>query len=175
MRAVVLENEFLQVLVLPQKGAEIYSIRYKPLDIDPLLHYRALQSPSPYPSTVPLEDGAFADVYDGGWQVMFPSGGGPKHCSGNQFWAAWRGGSSALWHWQIVEDKPEKISVRFFAHMQRTPFFYERLLSLETGKAELFFEEKITNLGGGRTALHVGTSPCLWCTFFGWFLCAGCA
>ena len=113
MRAVVLENEFLQVLVLPQKGAEIYSIRYKPLDIDPLLHYRALQSPAPYPSTVPLEDGAFADVYDGGWQVMFPSGGGPNTALGTNFG---RHGEAALlpWHWQIVEDKPEKISVRFF-------------------------------------------------------------
>ena len=53
MRAVVMENELLQVIIFPQKGAEIYSLRYKPFDIDPLLHYRALQTPAPYPATVP--------------------------------------------------------------------------------------------------------------------------
>ena len=43
--------------------------------------------------------------------------------------------------------------------MQRTPFSYERLLSLETGKAELFFEEKITNLGGEELPFMWGHHP----------------
>ena len=158
MHAVVLENELLQVLVLPQKGAEIYSIRYKPLDIDPLLHYRALQTPNAYPSTLPMADGAFADVYDGGWQVMFPSGGGANSALGTSFG---RHGEAALlsWNWQIVEDKPERVCVRFFVTMQRTPFLYERFLRLESGKADLVFEEKITNLGGETLPYMWGHHP----------------
>ena len=158
MRAVILENELLQVLVLPQKGAEIYSICYKPLDIDPLLHYRPLQTPTPYPVTIPQDDGAFADVYDGGWQVMFPSGGGANSALGTSFG---RHGEAALlpWDWQIIQDTPEKVTVRFFVQMQRTPFFYERLLSLESGKAELIFEERVTNLGGEELPFMWGHHP----------------
>jgi hypothetical protein len=46
LRIIVLENELLRVAILPEKGGEIYSLQYKPKDIDPLLHYRPWQIPS---------------------------------------------------------------------------------------------------------------------------------
>ncbi len=158
LQMIVMENSLLKVVIFPEKGGEIYSIQYKQLDLDPLLHYRALQSPTVYPATVPLSDGSFSDVYDGGWQVMFPNAGGPSSALGTAFG---RHGEAALlpWRWKIVEDQPERVSVSFSVAMTRSPFVLERTISLEAGKSQLSFSESVTNHGGERQAFVWGHHP----------------
>jgi len=158
LNTVILENECLRAVIFPEKGAEIYSIQYKPLDIDPLLHFRALQTPPPFPATIPSSDGAFTDMYDGGWQVMFPSGGGTNSVLGAEFG---RHGEAALlpWSWKIMVDEPEKVSVYFWTKMSRTPFLYEREVSLLAGESKLIFTEKITNHGGVSLPFMWGHHP----------------
>ncbi len=158
LQMIVMENSLLKVIIFPEKGGEIYSIQYKQLDLDPLLHYRALQTPTVYPPTIPLSDGSFSDVYDGGWQVMFPTAGGAGFAMGTGFG---RHGEAALlpWHWRIVDDQPERVSVRLFVTMMRSPFVLERTISLEEGKAQLSFVESVTNQGGERQAFVWGHHP----------------
>ena len=105
-----------------------------------------------------MVDGAFADVYDGGWQIMFPSGGGANSALGTDFG---RHGEAALlpWSWKIVEDTPERISVCFSLKMVRTPFYYEREIRIESDKAQLFINEKVSNLGGEELPFMWGHHP----------------
>lgn len=158
LQTIVLENEMLRVVVFPEKGGEIYSIQYKPRDIDPLLHFRSLQTPRPFPATIPLKDGSFTDYYDGGWQVMFPSGGGPNAAFGMEIG---RHGEAALlsWSWQILRDDPEEVMIRFWAQMVRTPFLYEREMRLAAGESKFHLTEKITNQGGVPLPFMWGHHP----------------
>lgn len=158
LQTIVLENEKLRVVVLPEKGGEIYSIQYKPMDVDPLLHFRSLQSPRPFPETIPLSDGAFTDYYDGGWQVMFPSGGGPNAAFGMEMG---RHGEAALlpWSWKILRDDPEEVLIRFWAQMVRTPFSYERVMRLTADETQFHLDEKITNHGGEPLPFMWGHHP----------------
>jgi hypothetical protein len=159
LRLVVLENELLRVTVLPEKGAEIFAFRYKPADVDPLLHLPGgLRPPTPYPATIPSSDGAFQGVYSGGWQEMFPSGGGPCRVAGAEFG---RHGEVALlpWHWEIVDDRPERVAIRFWVRTVRTPFWLERTMSLESGQAVLSLDETVVNEGGEEVAFMWGHHP----------------
>ena len=66
-RAVILENWALRVVVLPELGGRIWSIRYKPLDRELLWH-----NPRIAPQKVPFGT-SFDDVWCGGWEEMFPT------------------------------------------------------------------------------------------------------
>lgn len=158
LQTIILENELIRVVILPEKGGEIFEFRYKKLDIDPLLHFRPLQTPMLYPQTIPLADGAFSDIYDGGWQVMFPSGGGPNSALGTSFG---RHGEAAMlpWSWCITRDDSEQVSVEFWSEMVRTPFVYNRELSLNIGESKLSITDTITNRGGVDLPIMWGHHP----------------
>lgn len=67
LRTVLLENRFLRLEVLPEAGAKIWQITYKPLDA-PLLWNR--------PRVVPARQAIHArydDVWSGGWDELFPN------------------------------------------------------------------------------------------------------
>jgi galactose mutarotase-like enzyme len=159
LRLVLLENELLQVAILPEKGAEIAGLRYKPADLDPLLHLqRGPLLPGPFPATIPNRDGAFLDAYQGGWQELFPSGGGPCEIAGAELG---RHGEAALlsWNWEIVQDTPEEIAVRFWVRTLRTPFLLERTMRLQSGQAVLTLQESVTNEAGVEMPFLWGHHP----------------
>jgi hypothetical protein len=66
-RAVVLENAFVRVVVLPELGARIQSIVYKPSDRELLW-----QNPRIPPRSVPFGS-AYDDCWSGGWDDIFPN------------------------------------------------------------------------------------------------------
>jgi hypothetical protein len=66
--AVILESEWLRVAVLPEKGADIYEIVYRPAGIDCLMKTPAGLKP---PAAAP--QGHFLDNYEGAWQELFPN------------------------------------------------------------------------------------------------------
>lgn len=155
---VVLENETLRVCVLPEKGAEITTFLHKPSDADPLFRWGNLQFPSRYPTTIPDSAGSFIDSYFGGWQEVFPSGGGPTQVKG-----ALLGTHGEVfhlpWQWEIIEDRADRISVRFRIRTLRTPFLLERTMSLEEGKPILMLDEIVTNEGGEEMPFMLGHHP----------------
>jgi hypothetical protein len=67
LRAVVLENKSLRVVVLPEAGAKVLQIRYKPLAADLLWN-----NPSLPPSRQPLH-ASYDDTWSGGWDELFPN------------------------------------------------------------------------------------------------------
>lgn len=65
--AVVLENRMLRLVILPQAGAKIWQITYKPLDADLLWN-----NPRIAPAKLPLGS-RYDDVWSGGWDELFPN------------------------------------------------------------------------------------------------------
>lgn len=145
LRTLVLENELLRVTVLLDQGTDIYEFLYKPLDID--FMWRApnrVQPPAFRPAGAP-PNGFFQDYYHGGWQEIFPSGGiGCAHKGA----ALHQHGEVALaaWDCRIHEDTPDCVSATVSTRTYRTPFAIQKTFRLESGKAVLFLDEKITNL-----------------------------
>jgi len=143
-RTVILENELLRVVVLPEKGAEIYALVYKPHDTDVLFKRGFPQKPQPYPAAPANSEEGFIASYFGGWQEIFPSGG--SACKVGNISIGIHGEVFILpWRWQILEDSPQRVSVRFQVHTTQMPFYLERTMSLESGSAVLRMEETLRN------------------------------
>lgn len=67
LSTVVLENRFLRVVILPQAGAKIWQITYKPHDADLLWN-----NPRIAPALLP-SNSRYDDVWSGGWDELFPN------------------------------------------------------------------------------------------------------
>lgn len=67
LRAVVLENRSLRVIILPEAGAKIWQITYKPFDADLLWN-----NPRIAPARLP-GNSRYDDVWSGGWDELFPN------------------------------------------------------------------------------------------------------
>lgn len=63
----VIENNLLRVTVLPQAGAKVWQIHYKPLQVDLLWN-----NPSIAPSAQTLH-ASYDDTWSGGWDELFPN------------------------------------------------------------------------------------------------------
>jgi len=152
MRTVILENELLRVVVLVDKGCDIIEFRYKPQDLDYLLHLaRGVHNPMTNGvSAATLSP--FLDHYRGGWNEILPNGGPSVSYKGAELGE--HGEVSLLaWEYTIVEDSPEKIAARFWVRTLRTPLFLEKTLSMQPGKAVLMITEELVN--EGSEPIHV--------------------
>ncbi|MCP4165825.1 MAG: hypothetical protein GY759_08010 [Chloroflexi bacterium] len=52
------------------------------------------------------------------------------------------------WHYAMLGDAPDRVSVRLWVRPARTPLFLEKTLSLEPGRAVLYIDETLRNEGG---------------------------
>ena len=144
MRAAVLENDLLRVVVLLDRGAEIVEFRYKPHDLDPLARWGELRTPAHAPPSIASSNGTFLDYYVGGWQEILPNGGPPVTHRGAEYG---QHGEVCLVPWasEVVEDTPERVSLRCTVRPLRTPLRLERTMTLELGRATLTLNERLIN------------------------------
>jgi hypothetical protein len=161
LRTVELENELLRVVVLADKGTDIYEFLYKPTDTDFLWRSPLpLRNPALFTPTVANAVGAFHDNYPGGWQEILPTGGVPTMYKGAEF--GFHGEVSLIpWDYMITEDTPDRIEVRFYVRTYRTPFYIEKCLSMERGRSALFCSERLLNEGEEDMELMWGHHPAL--------------
>lgn len=141
-RAVVLENEKLEVTVLPDKGADIISLTYKPKDIDFMWRspYGLDDNEKPYRG-----DRNFLEMYEGGWQEILPTGSGGGVYKNARF--MFHGETPYLpWTWEIIEDTPACVAVRFSVTCKKMPIRAERIMRLRSHQSELEIEETVENL-----------------------------
>ena len=141
-RAVVLENEKLEVTVLADKGADIIGLTYKPKDIDFMWRspYGLDNNDQPYTG-----NRNFLEMYEGGWQEILPTGSGGGVYKNAQF--AFHGESPYLpWSVEILEDSPETVAVRFSVTCKKMPVYAERIMRLNQGESELHLEERLVNV-----------------------------
>lgn len=148
LRCLTLENQSLRVSIAADKGADIFEFLHKPTDTEFLLRTPlGLRALGPVLPTIHLREGNFSDFYEGGWQELFPVAGDfPAEHKGAQFG---QHGEVALlpWSYQIEEDRPERIAVKFTVATTRTPFLLERTMILEGIEPVLQLRERVVNEG----------------------------
>jgi galactose mutarotase-like enzyme len=145
MKTLILENEYLRILSLLDKGSDIIEILYKPLDIDFLWHSPiGYRNPTRFVESCARSEGSFLDYYGGGWQDILPSAGLPSVHRG----AEWgQHGESALIPWQcaIEKEKPEEVRAHLTVNLCRYPFSVDKWLILKKKEKSFTIKEKITN------------------------------
>ncbi|MFH2069083.1 MAG: aldose 1-epimerase [Candidatus Omnitrophota bacterium] len=159
-RMVVLENQNLRVSILPEKGSDIIEFRYKPLDLDIMWESPlGLRSKEWFLATNGGgAQGNFMDYYEGGWQEILPNAGPASEYKGASIG---QHGEVSLspWNCQVLEDNPQRVSVKMSVETRRTPFRLEKVLSLEKDTPALFLEEAVTNLSEEKMEFLWGHHP----------------
>lgn len=138
LRAVTLENSRLRIIVLPEAGARIWQITYKPLAADLLWNNSGI-----FPARLPLYS-SYDDLWSGGWDELFPNDEvaviHDKHYPDHgELW-------TGEWH-----AKPFHHSDAVGVHLRFvTPISHvrvEKTITLRAGASRIEFQHRFTNLG----------------------------
>ena len=155
LKTVVMENELIRIVILADKGADIYQFVYKKTDTDFLWRSPwGVRDPSKFIPTTGDGVGMWMDTYEGGWQTVLPGGGFPS-TYGEADMGLHAEVNTLPWDCTIVEDSVERVSVKFSVRTYRTPFFFEKLLTIKKSKPGLFIKQTLIN--EGAEAVH-----CVW-------------
>jgi galactose mutarotase-like enzyme len=146
--AVKLENDKVEITILPDKGADIYQWIHKGTGVDVLwkspwgLRKPGAGIPSAFQSTV-----TWIEWYPGGWQVLFPSGGGPCNYRGVEL--NFHGeASSTFWDVADLGSNEDEAWVRLTIRLARSPFTLTRDMVLERDASSFLLRETVRNDGG---------------------------
>jgi galactose mutarotase-like enzyme len=146
LQSIVLENRTLRIVVLPEPGAKIWQIVYKPLNVEFLWHNPEVR-PSSHPPHTPYDD-----VWSGGWDELFPN---DEAC---QIDGRSLPDHGELWNAQW-EARPFQSNDSVGVHLRLiTPisnFLVERTILLRPQRAHFEIEYRFTNQGSK-------TLPFLW-------------
>jgi hypothetical protein len=136
-----LDNGVLRVVILPQKGADIYALIHVASGVDFLLKSPAGLQP---PTDRPVAD--FLENYEGGWQMLLPNGNEACHYHGKLIPFH---GEVALLPWEVLDecDTADGVAVRLGVTGRILPLRVERWLRLRAGATRLEIEDRVTNLG----------------------------
>lgn len=169
-RAVTLQNRWVRVTVLPEKGGDIVEWLHKPSDTDVLfLTPLGLRRTDHAEPSIGGPPGTYMERYEGGWQEIFPAAGPPSRYAGAEF--GQHGEASVLpWRCELLADTPREVAIKLTVQTIRTPFLLERIMRLRDDEPTLFIEETMHNLSPQRLALMWGHHP----TFGGGFLDESC-
>ena len=147
LKTAILENELLRIVILIDKGADIYQFVHKPTDVDFLWRSPwGVRDTSKFLPTSGSPTSMWLDVYEGGWQSVLPAGGFPSEVAGADL-GLHAEVNTMPWDCQILSDSPECVSIRCWVRGARTPFFCEKTLTLISGSPVLEIEETLINEG----------------------------
>ena len=158
-RTIALENQLIRVEVLADKGSDIVAFLHKPSDTD-FMWRREIGLQRAGLGAEPRGDDeyVFVDQYEGGWQECLPNGGQSVTYKGARL--PFHGELlTRPFRVEVVEDRPEVVSVRMVARTLRTPFVLEKTLTLHSGKAVLEINEKLINLADEAIEIMWGHHP----------------
>lgn len=147
LRVAVLENEFLRVSILIDKGTDIFEFLYKPKDLDFMwLSPWGIRSPTTFIPTIQSIEGNFMDYYEGGWQEIIPNFGKSGIYQGTE--QGLHGELSLIpWDYEIIENNTSEVSIKFMVRSYRTPFYIEKILTLKSNDLKLYISERLINEG----------------------------
>lgn len=127
LRQLRLENDDLRVDILPEVGAKIWSFIHRPSGRNLLWHNPHL------PPARQAFGASFDDNWSGGWDELLPNDlprpapGGDMLPDHGEVW-------SQEAEWEIVEHRPERVSVRFVTHGRVLPTTFEKVITLVEGE-----------------------------------------
>lgn len=149
LRALVLENATLRLVILPETGGRIYSIVHKPTDTEILWHH-----PRNLPRVIPYGSN-FDDTWPGGWDEILPSTEiseyrGDRLPSMGELWAL-------PWMWQ--DNGADGLYTSVLASI--LPLRFERWIRLDKHAPVFHVRYRLTNLGLSPLDLNWGIHPVL--------------
>ncbi len=170
MRAVTIENRFLSATVLPEKGADVYSLVYKPRAMDVLWKSPwGLRKPRIEVFDAATSETAWLEQYEGGWQELFPNGG--DACTYGDTMLSFHGEASvSAWDYTVRRRSAGSVVVEFTTALARSPFHLRRTISVDQSLPALIIEERIENRGDQDLHFMWGHHP----AFGAPFLDGGC-
>ncbi|CAN5764973.1 hypothetical protein BH23CHL5_BH23CHL5_04860 [soil metagenome] len=147
LEVLTLTNGLISMSVIPDKGADIFEWIHVPSGIDVLWKSPwGLARHRGNPSTSTNTAAAWIEAYEGGWQVLFPNGGGPAEYKGVEL--NFHGEASvSAWDVEVFESKPGFTSLKLSNRLARSPFRIEREMVLERDAKHVLITETITNDG----------------------------
>jgi hypothetical protein len=156
MPVVFVGNDRFRVMLLPDKGADIASIVVRPGDVELLWQSpRGWASPRHHLPSTGHPEATWLDLYEGGWQSVFPNGGWA--CSYDGADLGLHAESTLVpWRVQVTEPGPETAVVRADVELVRTPLRATRTLTVRDGSPSLVIDEVITNTAGDRFPISYG-------------------
>jgi hypothetical protein len=157
--ALVIENEIIRTTILVDKGTDIIELLYKPKDVDFMWRSPVeVDARNKNPVTRAFEAGSFMDVYEGGWQELLPSITSPTNYKGTNL--GFHGEVMFLpWQYQILEDTPERVRIRFTVRLRRAPLYVAKTLTLRSGASHIEFEETVRNEADEPFSMMWGHHP----------------
>jgi galactose mutarotase-like enzyme len=153
LRAIQLENEWLDISILPDVGAKLYDLRSKPS------HRQVLwQNPRILPQTFAIEAN-FDNYWCGGWDEGFPT------CDACEY----KGESypnlgelrSVRWSVLAADRDSDDLVARLGAFGPISPVRAEKTVTLSGKSAVVKVQYEITNLGPAPLDFIWGTHPAL--------------
>lgn len=141
LQALVIENESIRAVVLPELGGKLWQLTCTRTGRDLLWH-------NPRPAARPVPFGAtYDDVFFGGWDELFPND-IPETLAGEPFpdhgelWAS-------PWDWRIEQAGDEaRIALRMIGPISGCAI--EKTLVVRAGDAHLSVHHRLTNTGRGE-------------------------
>nr|WP_276316150.1 DUF4432 family protein [Paenibacillus lignilyticus] len=139
IRTVLLENELLRVIIMPDLGAKIWQITFKPRGKDLLWHHPRMK-----PRKLALHT-VYDDHFFGGWDELYPNDiaetiDGEPFPDHGEIW-------TLPWQYALERVDPEEVTLHMWVE---TPISASRLskrVTLRAGESKLRFAHTITNLG----------------------------
>ena len=142
-----LANDLVRVVVLVNKGADIYALEDRVTGVD--LMWKGPWGIREVAPVLPAADSqsAWFDVYSGGWPVLFPNGG--DECAHAGAVLPYHGEASVSpWSCEILDEGGDRACAVLECTLARTPCRIRRTISVERGSAVVTIDESIANLGG---------------------------
>ena len=137
--AVVAENRWLRLTLLPDLGGKLWSLVYKPLDREMLWHNpRVVPRPAPFGAR-------YDDWFCGGWDELFPNDapvtiGGEPYPDHGELWAM-------PFAWEIEEATADRVTVHLACPGTVTPSRFEKWMTLTADDPVLRTRYRIANEG----------------------------
>ncbi len=136
---VILENEFLRVVIMPELGAKIWQLTYKPRAKELLWHHPRLK-----PRKLPFHS-VYDDTFFGGWDELYPNDmpeelNGEKMPDHGEVW-------TLPWEYTLEKVTAEEITVRLWVETSISASRMEKRITLRSGESKLWFHHKLTNTG----------------------------
>ncbi len=153
LQAVILENDWLRASVLPEPGAKIYDLLWKPTGRNLLWH-----NPRIPPQTFPV-DANVDNHWCGGWDEGFPTC-DPCEYRGEQYPSLGEL-RSLKWNVKAAGADKKKAFVKLGAYGPISPVHAQKTITLAADAPVLRMRYEITNVGPLPVEFIWGTHPAL--------------
>lgn len=139
LQTIILENEMLRLVILPELGAKLWKLIYKPENHDLLWNHPRIK-----PKKLPLHS-VYDDHFYGGWDELYPNdipetvNGEPLPDHG-EIW-------TLPWEYRVEKESEEEIILYLWVETPVTSSRVEKWISLKSNESQIHFHHKITNTG----------------------------